>query len=338
MALNIKVALVVCIVFIGGMCWVVNTVAQPVLAMPAPAVVAKTNPAIGLVAMTEPRTPDKHLQYQSPLVPQTKRRYATLSDMPITVAPPARRNGPKLPRLAGKLEADPATANTLTRPEPPVVYEPAATPVAPIALAPAGVELIAVASEDPVVIEDVVVAQAPEAAPVVVIETIANEAPREAVVAGEVVLASATKPTPRNADPKEYVIQPNDTLGEIAHQFWGTSRVEAIELLVACNPQLADGNLIVVGDRLLIPTMDDAKLLRDQKLAKASQQVAATASPSRKSERLYTVRDRDTLFKIAAEQLNDGRRWIEIARLNKMKDADTIRPGTKLLLPARTDT
>ncbi|MBP8532347.1 N-acetylmuramoyl-L-alanine amidase [Streptomyces sp. MK37H] len=49
----------------------------------------------------------------------------------------------------------------------------------------------------------------------------------------------------------------------------------------------------------------------------------------------YTVGKGDTLWSIAASKLGDGNRWREIAKLNKLADADKLTPGQKLKLPKR---
>lgn len=49
--------------------------------------------------------------------------------------------------------------------------------------------------------------------------------------------------------------------------------------------------------------------------------------------RSYTVRQGDSLRKIARKHLNDESRWPEIQRLNKVSNADRIVVGAMLLLP-----
>lgn len=49
--------------------------------------------------------------------------------------------------------------------------------------------------------------------------------------------------------------------------------------------------------------------------------------------RQYSVRDGDTLGRIAAGQLGDGSRWPEIARLNNLRSPYSVRVGQKLALP-----
>jgi nucleoid-associated protein YgaU len=50
----------------------------------------------------------------------------------------------------------------------------------------------------------------------------------------------------------------------------------------------------------------------------------------------YTVRDGDTLSSIAAQKLGKRGRWNEIYELNRdrVKDPDSVAPGTVLKLPS----
>ena len=49
----------------------------------------------------------------------------------------------------------------------------------------------------------------------------------------------------------------------------------------------------------------------------------------------YTVKENDSLWKIAAEQLGSGNRYTEIKELNGMK-TDEVRANTRLKLPPKT--
>ena len=54
--------------------------------------------------------------------------------------------------------------------------------------------------------------------------------------------------------------------------------------------------------------------------------------------RSYEVQEGDTLFDIARYEMGNGSRWIEIFELNKQlltEDYDYLKPGMKLVLPAR---
>jgi hypothetical protein len=52
-----------------------------------------------------------------------------------------------------------------------------------------------------------------------------------------------------------------------------------------------------------------------------------------KRARTVTVRQGDTLQKIAARELGAAKRWKEIAALNGIRDGDAVRPGRVLKLP-----
>lgn len=48
----------------------------------------------------------------------------------------------------------------------------------------------------------------------------------------------------------------------------------------------------------------------------------------------YRVQPGDSLYKIAQTQLEDAREWRSVARLNRLRQPDRLRPGEQLLLPA----
>ena len=60
--------------------------------------------------------------------------------------------------------------------------------------------------------------------------------------------------------------------------------------------------------------------------------VNGTAKSESKQERTYKVKSGDSLWKIAATQLNNGSRWTEIQKLNGLKST-TIYAGQVLKLP-----
>jgi nucleoid-associated protein YgaU len=49
----------------------------------------------------------------------------------------------------------------------------------------------------------------------------------------------------------------------------------------------------------------------------------------------YVVQDGDSLSRIAARQLGNSGRYLEIAKLNGLKDPDNLTVGTQLKMPAR---
>ena len=61
-----------------------------------------------------------------------------------------------------------------------------------------------------------------------------------------------------------------------------------------------------------------------------------TDNQKSKQDGRYIVREGDTLWRIAAEQLGDGSRYKEISKLNAgiLKDEDSLAIGMRLSLPA----
>ncbi len=64
---------------------------------------------------------------------------------------------------------------------------------------------------------------------------------------------------------------------------------------------------------------------------------AGVSAPSKESKTYieYTVKENDTLWKIAAKTLGDGNRYREIIKLNKLINPDNLVAGTKIKLPAK---
>jgi nucleoid-associated protein YgaU len=109
--------------------------------------------------------------------------------------------------------------------------------------------------------------------------------------------------------PKEgtiYTVRAGDDLWSIAEKVYkdGYSWVKIAQANGLQNP-----NIIYVGTKLIIPSVSPIK--------------SAT----------YTVQAGDTLWSIAERRYNDGYRWLEIARTNKLTNPDVIHVGNVLRLP-----
>ena len=106
-------------------------------------------------------------------------------------------------------------------------------------------------------------------------------------------------------------VKPGDSLWKIAQQNLG--RGIRWRDLLAVNPGIADGNHIAAGSQIYLP---------------------ATVSPLRAATKL-TVRQGDTLTKIAQTQLGHASFWACIAQANPaVHDANLIFEGQQLLIPA----
>lgn len=77
----------------------------------------------------------------------------------------------------------------------------------------------------------------------------------------------------------------------------------------------------------------DARLARDLEREARAREAAATPARGSTTGREHVVREGESLWRIAEVECGDGNRWREIATLNGIGDADSIRAGTKLRLP-----
>ncbi len=157
-----------------------------------------------------------------------------------------------------------------------------------------------------------------------------------------------TKPAKPEAKPASddqwYTIAPGDSAFKIARKFYGKG--EYWKQLQAYNgDRIGKDGAVRVGVRVRIP--DAAKLgIKDapapklaDKTAKPETQPASKSSkpaaPAAAAGRTYTVKKGDTLGQIAQRELGTTKRVEEIVKLNKLKNAGSIREGMKLTLPAK---
>jgi len=124
----------------------------------------------------------------------------------------------------------------------------------------------------------------------------------------------------------EYIVQSGDTLLRIANRF-GVTTQQIISFNSISNP-----NLIRVGQRLLIPTSTASA---PATVTAPTPTPAATATPTPSptaAVRSYTVVGGDTLFSIARRF---GVTVAALAELNSITNANLIRIGQRLQIPAR---
>ena len=160
-------------------------------------------------------------------------------------------------------------------------------------------------------------------------------------------------PTPPSR-PKFYIVCDGDNLSAIAKKCYGpeegNKNVNVDRIFKANRRILRSPDEIYVGWKLIIPPL--SALEPEQKTNKASSVVSAgilkkiksigKTSPSDNSpktgkSRLYVAKEGDSLWKIAAEQLDNGSRYTEIIELNTdiLDDEDNIAVGLRLKLPPR---
>jgi len=154
---------------------------------------------------------------------------------------------------------------------------------------------------------------------------------------------SASKPSPAVAG-KQYTAEPGDTVSKMAGRFMGGNTKANRDAIVAANPSLQKNiNNVIVGHTYVIPGASTAAAT-PQVTSKTPQPVAVVPvaqapvnQPQATPTHWYTVKENDSLWRIAQEQLGDGNAVAAIKELNKdvLKGGDGIRPNMRLRLPAK---
>ena len=137
---------------------------------------------------------------------------------------------------------------------------------------------------------------------------------------------------------KEYVAQPNDSLGKIASRQLGANTPANRAAIIALNPSLQkDNNRILTGAKYLIPAdawsaalgVEMTEVVAAKK--EPAQPVAASQSTT------YTVVAGDSLWKIAERECGSATLIDQLKQLNTdvLGEAETVKVGMKLKLPTK---
>jgi nucleoid-associated protein YgaU len=145
-----------------------------------------------------------------------------------------------------------------------------------------------------------------------------------------------------------YVIQKGDNnLAKIAKKFYGETegnRIVNINKIYEANKKtLKSPDKIFIGQKLIIPKPAPPVKPQPSEILGGSmfQNVQSVGGTNRSNNLIrnngkwYVVKENDSLWKIAAEQLGSGARFEEISKLNVsiLTDKNKLKPGMKLLLP-----
>jgi nucleoid-associated protein YgaU len=156
---------------------------------------------------------------------------------------------------------------------------------------------------------------------------------------------------PRLKRPKIHIVAAGENLTTIAKKYFGSvegNKLAVIKMIFRANRNKLDSvDDIVEGQKLLIPTTkmsESDKMLRTlgpgfEKSDNMGGKPVVVKAPKKKlvKNRFYTVKDDDSLWHIAARELGDGKRYVEITKLNAkvLDDEDDLTVGMKLKLPGR---
>lgn len=194
-------------------------------------------------------------------------------------------------------------------------------------------------AESPVVL-------APPAAPSGVSQALQQLASRH----GEEIIsygtpANAARPQPVPMAPvREYRAQSGDSLSKLAQKFLGSNSKANREAIMRMNPTLQQNpDKIVEGRTYNLPPAPTPEVAAQPAVtpAAARTETATTrraqpdAPASGENFTWYTVKENESLWKIAAEQLGSGNAWTQIRDLNTdvLKGEDQVRANTRIRLP-----
>jgi nucleoid-associated protein YgaU len=132
-----------------------------------------------------------------------------------------------------------------------------------------------------------------------------------------------------------------DTVSKLAAKYMGGNTKANRESIIKANPSVGtDGSKVFTGRMYTIPVVEVAKATPVQPVpASGNSQPPSQAKPepiaAPPGTTWYTVKENDSLWKIATEQLGSGARWTEIKELNALQSAD-VRVNMRLKLPAKS--
>ena len=156
--------------------------------------------------------------------------------------------------------------------------------------------------------------------------------------------------TPQPA--KTYVVQEGDSLADIAKKCYGpeqgNKRANVNRIFEANRSILSSPDEIYVGQKLAIPPLPDASANKNtnprilptdlfEKVKSIGRRLSPTGENKPKTGRWYEVKEGDSLWKIAVDQLGSGSRYKEITKLNAttLQDENALMIGMRLRLPSQ---
>ena len=144
---------------------------------------------------------------------------------------------------------------------------------------------------------------------------------------------------------REHKAEPGDSVSKMAARFLGGNTKANRELIVRANPSLQkDPNKVIVGLTYMIPApagSDAGNAVASAVQPQAQPQLDAHPGSQlptvSTTEYVYTVKEKDSLWKIANEQLGNPGAVAAIKELNKdaLRGGDTVMVGMKLKLPGK---
>jgi LysM repeat protein len=169
---------------------------------------------------------------------------------------------------------------------------------------------------------------------------------------GSPALKDKEAPVKQRVVPKVYEVAAGENLSSIAKRFYGEEEgnrwVNVMRIFNANRTILASADEVYEGQTIMIPPLPTmaqgtgkAKGILPAAMFDKVKSIGRThlwtGRVKAKQGREYVVRDGDSLWRIAAERLGDGARYMEIANLNAaiLEDENTLLVGMRLKLPSQ---
>lgn len=147
-----------------------------------------------------------------------------------------------------------------------------------------------------------------------------------------VLLAFAGAPTAQLPSLRRHVVRRGDTLAKVARRYGVTVARLASANSLSRRAGLKRGRSLIIPGRANVVT---ASARKGKKSRPAETRIASakTRSPKARTAKSYRVRGGDTLYRIA---LRHGTTVARILAINSLSHRQTIRPGDRLKIPARS--
>jgi nucleoid-associated protein YgaU len=196
----------------------------------------------------------------------------------------------------------------------------------------------------------------PESPSVVVVkETVAEQAIAAAAQAVAAKDESHKTDSSEAIPSKVYVVNEGDSLASIARKFYGSQqgskKINVARIFDANRKLLKSPDEIHIGQKLVIPllsasvsdkgkivnVLSETEFTKVESIGKRHLLANGLRPQQPEPSSWHVVREGDSLWQIAAEQLGDGNRYSEIAKLNAgvLDGEDNLSVGMRLKMPAR---